>query len=54
MHKRGIVILILAFSSLYNSDLTSGLADPCKIMNCTSELPAANIMTVLFKAKINT
>ena len=40
---------ILAFSSLYNSDLTSGLADPCKITNCTSELPAAN-MTVLFKA----
>ena len=36
---------ILAFSSSYNSDLTSGLADPCKILNCTSELPATN-MTV--------
>ena len=36
---------ILALSSSYNSDLTSGLADPCKITNCTSELQAAN-MTV--------
>ena len=36
---------ILALSSSYNSDLTSGLADPCKILNCTSELSATN-MTV--------
>ena len=36
---------ILALRSSYNFDLTSGLADPCKIVNCTSELQAAN-MTV--------
>ena len=34
---------ILAFSSSYNSDFTSGLADPCKITNYTSELPATNM-----------
>ena len=44
---------ILAFSSLYNSDLTSGLADPCKIMNCTSELPAANMTMCCSKLNQN-
>ena len=34
---------ILASSSSYNSDLTAGLAHPCKIGNCTSELPASNM-----------
>ena len=28
-----VVRVILALSFSYNSDLTSGLADPCKIMN---------------------
>ena len=29
----------------YNSDLTSGVAEPCKIMNSTSEPWAANVIS---------
>ena len=41
--KKGENCHILALSFSYNSDLTSGLADPCKIMNCISKPRAANM-----------
>ena len=47
---------ILALRSSYNFDLTSGLAiaDPCKIVNCTSELQAANMTVCSSKQSFST